>query len=157
MRRGFTLPELIIVMGIISVLFGLAVVSLLRVQRRPAQEGVISVLTTDIKNQQTKAMVGDTEGSPSSSGYGIYFEANQYTLFRGTTYNSSDPDNFSLELPPTLAFVNITFSDTSLVFVLGSGDTANYSPSANSVSLESVSGGETFTLSVNEYGAVDVD
>src|SRR3989344_2865404 len=89
-RRGFTLPELLIVMSILAVLFGLVSLSLLGGQHQLSVASSLSQLIADIKLQQSKAMWGDTEGRDTTDTYGVSLNSNQYILFHGSVGNSDD-------------------------------------------------------------------
>ncbi|MEK9201506.1 MAG: prepilin-type N-terminal cleavage/methylation domain-containing protein, partial [Patescibacteria group bacterium] len=86
-QSGYTLIELVIVMGIIVLLFGFTTINLGGVARVTSVNETVDLLTADIRGQQTKAMTGSGDGTSGSS-YGIYFQTDQYTLFRGTTYSN---------------------------------------------------------------------
>jgi prepilin-type N-terminal cleavage/methylation domain-containing protein len=111
--KGFTVIELIITMGIIAILSSLATVNLVTIQRHTSVSATILTLQADLKQQQLKAMDGDTQviGSASSN-YGIRFETNKYTLFRNSFIDGT-VDNFAVNLDGNLAFTtlgDITFS-----------------------------------------------
>lgn len=48
-----------------------------------------------------------TIASLASSQYGVHFEQTQYVLFRGATYNASDPDNIVYPLSSRVEIANI--------------------------------------------------
>ena len=51
MKKGFTLPELVIVMAVVMVLLALIVANLVRPQQRASIQGVTATLVADIKQQ----------------------------------------------------------------------------------------------------------
>lgn len=51
-----------------------------------------------------------TIASLASSQYGVHFEQTQYVLFRGATYNASDPDNIVYALPARVEIANIALT-----------------------------------------------
>ncbi len=153
MRRGFTLIEIVIVMGIMGILMGLGTVSLLRSQRRAGVNEAAQVLISDLRSQQTKAMTGVTVGGTVPVGFGIYFEANRYILFSGSSYNSSDSMNAEVSISAPSAITNIGFPGNAVVFLARSGEVAGFTPSGNSVTIEE-DGGQAKTIQVNKYGIV---
>ncbi|OGH20552.1 MAG: hypothetical protein A3D74_03040 [Candidatus Levybacteria bacterium RIFCSPHIGHO2_02_FULL_37_13] len=158
LQKGFTLPELLITIGIISVLFGFITVNLIRTQRQSYLTTTVDTLVSDLYSQQNKAMVGDTEGSGVISDHGIYFETNRYVLFRGSSYNPSDTSNFPVNLVQLLTFSNITFPTCPTCYVLfskGSGETGLVNGS-NTVTLTDTTNGEQKIIQLNKYGAVTV-
>ena len=83
--KGFTLIELVLVMGIFSTLIGITSLSLFNIQHATALSADVNVFIADLKQQQLKAMVGESDGVGGSGyGYGVHFTANNYTLFRGS-------------------------------------------------------------------------
>lgn len=97
-QRGFTLIEMAVVVSLIVFLLGFITISLLRSQQTASLVSVENVLVSDLKQQQLKAMVGDTEGRSTNDAYGIHFDVNRYVLFHGTTYSSSDTANYAINL-----------------------------------------------------------
>ena len=80
-QAGFTFIELIVSMAIFSLLVGLATISLSNVERTSSLASEVNRLLPDVKEQQIKAMSGDTEGGGVVSDYGIRFSSNSYTLY----------------------------------------------------------------------------
>ena len=67
--QSFTLVEVVIVMGILFILFAFSAVSLIGVQQQTSLSTSLNTLVSDLKSQQLKALVGDTEGRYFSSPY----------------------------------------------------------------------------------------
>ncbi len=95
MKRGFTLPELLIVMGVLAILTTLATVNLLRPQHQASTVAAVNILMADIRQQQLKTMLGNTEGS----------------------------NNFNVTLEPPFQVLT-TFPNNQIVFQAGSGEVA---------------------------------
>lgn len=155
-QKGFTLPELIITMGILSILFGFVAVNLIHLQRRSSLTTTVDTLVSDLYSQQNKAMVGDTQGSGTISDYGVYFESNRYVLFRGSSYDPSDITNFPVNLDPSLTFTNITFPSSSIVFSRGGGDVSGWTSVSDSVVLDDTTNTDQKTIETNVYGTITV-
>jgi len=151
---GFTLTELIITLGILTILTGLTSVNLLGFYAKNTLNTSIPTLISDLKHQQLKAMVGDTEGKTSHDAYGIYFQPDRYTLFQGPTYSISGTVNFDIVLNSDLQFSNIILPSSQIVFASGSGEVVNYNQSFDYVTLKNVNTDETKTVRINQYGAV---
>src|SRR5687768_9752938 len=79
--RGFTLIELMLVIAIIASLMGITTMSLTGAQQKSSMNATLGIFISDIRAQQLKAMVGDTEGRATSDTYGISFQSTKYTLF----------------------------------------------------------------------------
>ncbi|MEK9201306.1 MAG: type II secretion system protein [Patescibacteria group bacterium] len=144
--RGFTLIELAVTLGMLAVLFTLTSFAVLTSIHHADQKSVETTLLSDIHLQQLKAMQGDTEGQTQAYPYGVYFNANQYTLFRGSTYTSNDPNNYTV-----IQDTNFSFSpETSLVFARGSGEIS----SPVTFFLTEANSGVIHSFFVNKYGVV---
>lgn len=148
-ERGFTLPELLIVMGILAIIFTFTTPNLIHFQRKSALNTTIDTLLTDLKNQQIKAMVGDTQGTEVISDYGVYFETSRYVLFRGSSYDPTDITNFPVNLDTSLQFT----STTSIIFSKGSGEVGSL---PISVVLDDTTNADQKTIETNVYGAITV-
>lgn len=99
-------------------------------------------------------MTGDTEGTNATQSYGVYFEQDQYTLFRGSVYSSTAPSNFVISLGGNIEFSTIDVPQSQVVFSPGSGEVNNYSATDNSVVFHNITTGEQQTMTVNRYGVV---
>jgi prepilin-type N-terminal cleavage/methylation domain-containing protein len=104
-QRGFTLIELSVVTIITMMLLGFIVVSLVRSQQGTSLTSAEEILLVDLKQQQLKAMIGDTEGRADSSAYGIRFDQTKYILFHGDHY-VEDPLNPAINLDSNMQFNN---------------------------------------------------
>lgn len=151
MKSGFTLPELILVMGILLTLFALVTNSLLGSQHQTSLNSLISSLISDIKSQQFKSMSGDTAGRGMTDTYGVYFASGQYVLFLGSAYSSGNPDNFTVSLDSNLQ-LSTTFPSQSVIFSKGSGEIIGYDANADTITISSPS--DSKTLEFNQYGVI---
>lgn len=151
---GFSLPELIVVIGILMILLSLSSINLLTIYGKTSLGTKTSTLISDLKHQQLKSMVGDTEGEVSAESYGIYFEQNRYTLFKGSSYSPTDPLNFIINLESDLQFSSIAFPQSQVVFSRGSGEIAGYTSDSDTVTLTNIRTADSKTLEFNRYGVV---
>lgn len=151
-QNGFSLVELAVVMFIFSFLFIFITVALLNIKQRGSLTTSIDTLITDLKSQQLKAMVGDTEGRATPDTYGIYFGANQYTLFHGA-YSPSTPSNFTVSLGDNIQFGAISFPASSVSFAQDSGEVVG-TESLNTITLENSQTNEQKTITINKYGVI---
>jgi len=148
---GFTLVELLIIIGLFTILSSFAVINLIRPQTKANLDATNTVLISDLKEQQLKAMIGDSGGSAPSA-YGVYFETNQYTLFKGNSYSPSDTDNFVVSLQGD-ASSTTTFASNQVVFNQRSGEVAGFSASNNTITI--TSSGDVKTITINALGTVN--
>ena len=117
--RGFTIIEIIIVMGIVATITGMISVSLFSSQHKASINSTLLILQSDLRQQQQKAMTGDVTNIGAVSPCGIHFDANKYTLFCGT-FSSGNSANFEVELENNLS-VSSTPSN-EILFSKGSGE-----------------------------------
>lgn len=153
-QDGFSFVEIIVVMGILFTLIGIGSLALVSTRSNVSLNTTISTLVSDLKSQQIKSMVGDTEGRATNDAYGIYFEQDKYTLFHGLLYSPSDPSNFSVKLDEPARISSIQLPSSSIIFSLKSGDVVGFSPSQNSLTLQDSVTGEQKTIFINSYGVI---
>jgi len=152
-EKGFTFAEIIVVFGVVAMLFGLAYSSTMKAQQSTSLESAVLILVSDIKNQQTNTMMGFTLGGLSASEYGVHFELDSYTLFKGTTYNPSEQTNLVIDLPTNISFSNLTFPNSTILFSKGSGEVSNYVSGSDTITLLS-NLSKSRTLRINKLGAI---
>ncbi len=153
-RSGFTFAELLVVMGTLAILFAFVSINIFAAQRKPALTAVVDQLITDLRQQQVKSMTGDASGESAMSNYGIYFGGQQYVLFRGSSYNASDPNNFSVDISPSMQFSSVLFPGSTILFTRGSGEVQGFAGGSDAVTIQNVTNNETKTITVNRYGTI---
>ena len=151
---GFTLMEVAVVMSLLTFLFGFVWVNLLGSKDSASQNTSVDLLVSDLRGQQLKAMLGDTEGRIGHDAYGIHFGTTTYTLFHGTTYVSADPTNFIVSLGDNERFQSVEFSGSTLIFASVSGEISDFIPSADAIVLRNSSANTQKTLRLNKIGTV---
>lgn len=144
---GFSLIELIVVMSIIVTLIGLVTINLTSIQQRVSLNSIVQNLISDIRQQQVKAMIGDSEGRASVSPYGMHIDAGQYVLFHGISYSESDTSNFKVSLPSNIQFVT---PNLDIIFSNISGEIS----ATASIQLQDTTNNNTKTVQINKYGVV---
>lgn len=154
-QKGFTVPELVVVIGILSIIFATSVLSLTNIQQKAYLGTNIPTVLSDVKQQQLKAMYGDTQGTTIQTDYGIYLETNRYVLFRGSTYSPSDPGNYSINLEANVEFVNVTFPQSQIVFTKGSGEVSGFTANTNTFTMRNSASGEQRVITINRYGVIE--
>lgn len=152
-QKGLTLIELLVVIAVLAVLFGISTVSILNIRVVTTNSTTTSVIISDLKNQQVRAMTGDTEGRGTPDNYGIKILANSYVLFHGNSYNPSDTSNFSVPVSSGYQ-LSSTFPNNLIIFTSGSGELVNFVPNQNTITLIYISSGQSKTITLNKYGTV---
>lgn len=153
-NSGFTLIEIVIVIGMSLMLFGLITINLIRFQGNTSSQSNINILISDLKSQQLKSMLGSTEGRNANDSYGVYFLANEYILFHGATYDQNDSDNFSINLPEDVQIESTTFPNNTIVFSKLSGEISGFTDGANTVTVRAVNINKNFVITFNRYGVI---
>lgn len=148
---GFTLPEMVISIFVLLTLVSLITINLSYTQRRATINTAATQLVTDLKEQQIKAMSGDTEGRSSADNYGIYFQTANYVLFHGSSYNASDSANTVISLDSSQQFQN---SGKTVLFNRVTGEVAGYNASSDTITLEDIPSGDEKVIEYNRYGVV---
>jgi len=134
------------VLSILTTLLGFVTINLSSSQQKTSLSTTVQTIISDMKAQQIKAMTSDTEGRPTPSSYGIHFDANQYVLFHGSAYLSTDPSNFVVPLPPNLECT----IPTDVIFSQRSGEIG----ASTAITIENVTSSEQRTIQLNKYGVV---
>jgi prepilin-type N-terminal cleavage/methylation domain-containing protein len=147
-QRGFTLIELLLVITLTAFLLGFVTINLMRSQQSASMNAVEQVLFSDLKQQQIKAMIGDTEGRAEAGAYGIHFDYNKYVLFNGS-YSAADSGNFVINLPNNIQFDN---SNSNIIFLKLSGELS--ATSTSSAVLRDITNGNKKTIIINKYGVI---
>lgn len=153
-NEGFTLIELLIVLGIMGILFTFGAMSLLNIQSRTYLDSNIITLLSDIRRQQIKSMLGETNGGASTYSFGIKFDTGSYTLFRGTVYSPSDPGNLTINLEGNTQFSNVTLPSGVIVFDKGSGEVNGFTAGSNTFVVRDTGSNQQKTITINRYGVI---
>lgn len=151
--RGFTFIEILVVIGIISTLFGISILSLLNIRVLSQNNTSSVVIVSDLKKQQIKAMTGDTEGRGTPNNYGVKILPDKYVLFHGSSYNPSESTNTNIPIENGYQLVS-TFQNDTLNFASKSGELISFNPLQNTITLSNTNSGQSRTIILNKYGTV---
>jgi prepilin-type N-terminal cleavage/methylation domain-containing protein len=152
-KTGFTLIELLMVMGMMVSLIALASTSLLGSRSRTGLNSARDVFISHVRLQQTKAMLGDTEGRSAPDSYGIYLDNQQYVLFHGLAYSAGDPANSVIKLDSGLR-ISGSFPGQNLVFLPVSGEVAGFTSGSDTITIASTVTSAFKTIQFNRYGLI---
>lgn len=156
-NQGFTLIEVIVVLGVLATLMAFASINVLQLQRHTHVQTVMAMLAADLYEQRQKSMTGDTQGRGVTDTYGIFFETTQYVLFHGNSYATASADNVVISVPAPIQVSGTTLSGSTIVFAKGSGEVSGYALGADSITLANTANTEQVTLKVNRYGTITSD
>ncbi len=147
LQKGISVIEILVVITVIGTLVTIIALPFGSFRSRQALENttalVVSVLTE--ARARTMAGLGDTN-------YSVLFEANQLTLFSGSTYSSSHPDNevFAYEQPVTLQSISVSGGGSKITFDRLKGTTSN-----NGSVILRIPSTDTRTILINASGSIN--
>lgn len=153
LQAGFTLAEILVISGVFLILTQLASINLFRFQQSATIGSMRAVIASDIRQQQQKAMSGDTQQTGSQADYGIFFETDRYTLFYGDTYSSGAPGNFVVELTGNLEISGTTLDGNILLFEQVTGEIIGSDP-VEEIYLTDTTNGRQQIIRLNPLGVI---
>jgi len=154
MHRAFTLIELIVAIGVISIFLLTVLPNMLAPVTRSSFAETLALLSSDFRTQQLKAMLGSPDNSVGPTVYGIHLNEDNYVMFSGPGYQAANPINFTVNLDPGLIFSFIDLPGADAVFATGSGQILNFTNTRTFTLLDTRSG-QSRIISVNGYGVID--
>ncbi|MFA6528257.1 MAG: type II secretion system protein [Candidatus Gracilibacteria bacterium] len=121
--KAFTFIEIIIVLTILAVMFGLFVLY-----------GQVGQVRADLSSQRDQFVSylrlaqSDASSGKDEENQGIHIEENSYTIFHGDSFVTDGTGNFTIELPETLAFTNVNLNGggEDVIFTSPKGETNTY-------------------------------
>jgi len=152
-NKGFTLLEILVVFGIMLILTAAISTAPTSMQNKASLNTTIDLLVNDLKQQQLRAMVGDTEGRATNDHYGVYIQTSTYTLFHGSAYSGADQYNFAITVNSPVQLTT-TFANSSVIFTKGTGELLNFVNGSNTLTVENTVSGEQKVITLNRYGVI---
>ena len=153
-QSGFTLVELLVVLTIILILFGLTTINLGQSVSTTNTATTVDSLLADLRNQQLLSMVGGNGSSGTQQPHGIVVQATKYTLFSSAVYSSSDSSNFDVSTGPSVT-LSTTLPSSQVVFNKGDGSVAGFTAGSNTITVTTA--GTSHTITINRFGATTVN
>lgn len=144
---AFTLLEVILVMTLVAVGVGFSALYSQTAQVRADVNAQAATLSSHLRLAQSSAAAG--EGGES---HGIHLESDEYVLFDGSPYVSGDPDNVTIELPPTIHIQSIALNGggNDIIFDPPQGETSTH----GSFELYSESIEKTLSITIHSIGII---
>ena len=140
MKRGFTLMEVLISMGILVILLGVSTPFVLHFYRRYILDSERGALLTLMRRARTMSMAGT-----GSSDHGVHIASDQFTLFEGSSYAMRNQSK------------DQTFSYNDIVVITGQSDILfkYLSGESSSTSFRLDNGNKQSSIYVNTEGRID--
>lgn len=143
-KRGFTFVEILVVLGVIGLLTGLAIPFYQTFYIDSQLDNTTSELIQTLRRAQLKAMASEDDQT-----FGVHLEQRRFVLFKGSTYNPSDSYNEVNQLPNTLTLTSGV--GPNVVFNQLKGTTTNI----GNITISSVNN-RSQIISINEVGRINV-
>lgn len=143
-KRGFTFVEILVVLGVIGLLTGLAIPFYQTFYIDSQLDNTTSELIQTLRRAQLKAMASEDDQT-----FGVHLEQRRFVLFKGSTYNPSDSYNEATQLPNTLTLTSGV--GPNIVFNQLKGTTINI----GNITISSVNN-RSQIISINEVGRINV-
>jgi len=157
MKKGLTLIEVLVVIGILAILFSLGTVifgSFTRKDQALVEARRIEAILNEAK---IKTISGFSLGEGQNLNFGVYFQTDRYVLFPGLTYDPQDSRNQEFLLPVSLEIVPIFFPENSVVFEKVTGEVLGFNPDQNYLILDDKKSQEKKKISLNHLGRVKIE
>ena len=151
MKAGFTLVELLLIMGILAILTSLGSINYFSTFNQTKTGVAKDVLISDLRSAQNKAMSGEAVGGVTQPSWGVKLLVDSYVIFPGDTYIEGAPDNYLVALPADTALTT-TFPAGVVLFRHGSGEVVGYDAVSDTITL--VTGSSSESLELNVFGVV---
>lgn len=153
-RSGFTIIEVLIVVGLFMVLVGIGTINTSRTAQTVSLQSVYDEVVAAAGAQQLYAMTGRVGALGTNGSHGVRFEPDQYILFAGTSYTAGDSANVITELPPNMTFSTIDLPSQVVIYATESGQIQGYDSDQATVVLSDQTTGKTRTLHWNTLGVL---
>lgn len=148
-QKGYTLIEILVVIGIMAIVMGGSTVLFLTVQANNERQVIINNVISILRKNQSLAMLGEGQNE-----FGVQFETNKYIEFVGDTYVEGAPNNVEHLLPAGVTINDVNLGGDSFIYF----NRISGIPS-NSGSFD-IAVARTFperTILINSLGTVNVE
>jgi type II secretory pathway pseudopilin PulG len=152
-RSGFTIIEVLIIVGLFMILVGIGTINTSRTAQTVSLQSVYDEVVAAVGAQQLYAMTGRAASSGTNTSYGVRFEPDQYILFAGS-YVAGDSANVVTQLPPNMSFSTIDVPSQVVIYATESGQIQGYDSNQATVVLTDQTTGKARTLHWNTLGVL---
>lgn len=151
MKKGFTLVEVLLVMGIISILAALGSVNYFSSFNQTSVGTFEDIMISDLRSAQSKAMSSQGASGAITTGWGVKFLGSSYVVFPGSTYTAGSSNNYVVSAPTGLT-ISTSFPSSQVLFNHSSGEVISYDSALDRITLNA--GSSSKTIELNQYGVV---
>lgn len=145
--KGFSLVELMVVLGMMSILLSIGGLSLANIR----SDSQLDLIASQVKSELLRVQARTANNIPS----GVYFEADRFVYFEGPDYVEGAITNEVTNMSSSISISNITFVDSIARFNKLTGYPESYADPSGVV-IQETGSGKTRTIGVNEWGVVDI-
>lgn len=147
-RHGYTIIELLMVVALIAILASMGGVAFgsMRIRNQ------LNLSTEQVRTELLRARSREANGIEA----GVYFESDRFVYFESASYSEGASGNLQTTLPGSITLSEITFVNDIATFDPLTGELENWSDPSRVV-VTDVTTGKSKTVSVNQWGLVEVD
>lgn len=155
LNKGFTLMEVLLVIGLLAMIFGLTAFSGMDSYHgssfRNERDGMIGALQR-ARNQATNSICLGGAGCTGSLPHGVHFTNTEYTIFQGNAYNAADPLNDVIDINAPIQMSLGGFTD--VIFSQFSGDASTVPSGTPSLTLTDSITGRNSVITIGGFGQI---
>lgn len=146
MPRGNSYLQVLLVVAMLTILAAVASPMYAQFQYRQRLHGTADILLSDIRLTQSKAMQ-----SVKNNQWGIHINDSDkaYVIFYGSTYNPTEPENYSISYPNSISMS----PNQDIVFQAITG--LPESASSTTINISSQNLNESRSIVINEEGMTE--
>ena len=154
LKKGFTLIELILAVSILGMIIVFSSMAFSNQQNMVSLESTILEVNSAIREAQNKS-ISQTQDTVGDANHGVYFTSTSYTVFKGNSYTSNNPTNFTRNFGSGIYIININIPNSVLIFDRLTGRQTNYSATLNTLNFSTFDN-DIKSVTINPYGAVTI-
>ena len=151
MKKGFTLVETLLVMGIFGILIALGSINYFSTVNQTNVGVTKDVLVADLRSAQNKAMSGAALAGTTVDSWGLKLLESSYVIFPGPTYTAGATGNYIVQLPIGMS-VSTSLPSSQVLFSKGTGEIVSYNSDTDVISLSV--GSSSKTIELNRLGVI---
>lgn len=146
-RPGFTIIELVLVLSLMAIFFGLSTLYYQTTQVRADLTAQTGNFVGFLRLAQSSA-----EAGKGGTSHGIHLEDNGYAVFAGSAYDANDDANYDVVFPDTIEISahSLNGGDDDIIFTAPNGETDEY----GTVTFFSSQINQTKIITITNAGAI---